>query len=369
MKVVAKKKTIVILIISFVLLLSAGLGFWFKDRIVQKKEFTPNIVEVDENEEQYELTNYFELHKYCEEVQQGDGTEIYLNCKGVLEEIITNDKNKCFKGRILTNNDTSLKKSIICVNEDALYWTNPYDTEKFFLPVNITLRYSNITEDIPPKSMTMTLLSDEEFLQLTKKNPNLNKISGRVLTKKVKIFLDNNFHLREFELEGNIMVKDIIFPTLLLKTVSVKNGQLELLFHGKIQKNEHDFIFYSNGFFYENTKTKDVTFISPNNYTKIKENEQYTLVAQFTNTPLPQNILQFCKSTGATEIKEGVVTRNNYANNSFRFCATLPIDLENMYIDNLDEYLKTSIEHYDNTKGGGSIILKKLRPNILIFFP
>lgn len=134
MKVVAKKQTKIILVISLILLLLIGLVVIFKDRIIlfsKIKSFG-------------KLDKYSHLIDDCE-VEKKKG-EVVLHCKGVLKSKKRTIEEECIKVEILTNDDTDLREEDLCIDIGGLDWEDPYGRPAWYIPIHINLKYqkSNI---------------------------------------------------------------------------------------------------------------------------------------------------------------------------------------------------------------------------------
>lgn len=356
MKVVAKKQTKIILVISLILLLLIGLVVIFKDRIIlfsKIKSFG-------------KLDKYSHLIDDCE-VEKKKG-EVVLHCKGVLKRIRTDQEEKCLDFEFLINEDTDLREETLCIANDALDWDDSYGKAPWYIPTKIRLLY--ITEKESNnilKKIELQVIPDEELDVLFKKNKALKEIAGKIITKFFKNISENNYYTSKIDPIENIPITQTNFYGLILKSVSIIDSRLKLLFEITIQDKIYNVVFYADRLFYQNHDTKSVMLIGPNDYSKLVAEKSYVLATMSSDSIFPRNIAEnFCANVHDSFPKKTTAVESNLLPKpGFIFCTVMPENLEGIHIANIGEYIFSVIQKTDKA-GEQEIILDKFLPYLIL---
>jgi hypothetical protein len=268
MKFTATKKTIVILILSFLVLVLGIISFIYRD-------FISNGINTGR---WFTLDKYEELLEDCEYVKSGK--EIKVVCKGLLERIGSPDterKTRCPYLRILTK-DNNLKNFDLCVTSDKLDFTNPYDIYDLYIPVQITLVYKNSKSlDYNFDSISMKMLLDSEINRLAQTNKAFTSLLGKALNNTTGSLKKYGYYIFEDDVEENLPLKQIYFQDLLLEEVAPKGDFVEFLFSGMIhgKKKRIRIVSQKSFYFVFNSDVSSDTFITLDNYTSLKKGVKY----------------------------------------------------------------------------------------------
>lgn len=157
MKFTATKKTIVILILSFLVLVLGIISFIYRDFISNGIRYG-KWFSVDENKDLLEFCN-----------SSYEGGKINIECKALLEEMYVSDSqenNICYKVKIVSSKDSLLHDYEICNNPKNIFFENPYKELSYntVLPIHLALIYHQRDADrkYSLEKIQMGVLSDEE---------------------------------------------------------------------------------------------------------------------------------------------------------------------------------------------------------------
>lgn len=357
MKVVAKKKTIVILIVCFIFLLLSGLGLLFRDRIIQiikTKSFDT-------------FDKYSELVEDCE-IEKKEG-EVILHCKGLLKNVSNEEEQDCINIELLIDNDTDLRATSLCIKKGGLDWEDPYKKAFWYIPVDIKLIYKALdVADLSLSSIVLHTTHDDEIKSFFEQNLNLKSLRNKILTKDVNSMIENNYSISEKVIINNNKIHRISFYKLLLKSVSVVNSKLELIFETIIRGQRYNITFYSSKLLHEDHKTGVITLLTPEGYSELKIGNSYFMLAKSSSYILPESINDYCFTMQDILPTERTEVQNNlFSKELFAFCTVKPKNLSDMYIPDIEDYISSSIKEAE-IKEDGRITLKKITPFIIIPF-
>lgn len=348
MKFRASKKTILILIMCFLLLVLAILGFIFKDKI-------QHIINIRDF---YNLDKYSEFLQNCD-VERKRG-EIVLHCRGVLKETVLREDEECIKVEVLINGDTDLRSNTLCVKTGKLDWGNPYGITGL-IPVNMYIGYKRSgVFDYLLDSIRLTVLSDDELSELFEKNSKLENLKSHIWTEEAMKMIHDNYNFVEGVSLRGIDLPHILFFDFLLKSVSSKNNNLYLLFEGKVKGQVHDIVLHSKRFFSANSKTGSMTLITTENYEELKINQQYDVMIMSSNSIFPKEIEVECSLLEESIPKDGTLNIELFSKELFALCVTKPDKLKDMYIPDLEGYITSSVQEAKSGRDTKTLNLDKV---------
>ena len=342
MKFKASKKTILILIICFLLLVLAILGFIFRDKILGI----------------YNLDKYSELLQDCDvERQRG---ELVLHCKGVLKETVLSDGDECLKVEVLINDDTDLRSDALCIKQGKLDLEDPYGT-KGLIPVSMYIGYKrgglfNYLLD----GIRLTILSDDELSELFEKNSKLEDIKSHLLTEEAMKQVVNNYNFVEnISLKG-VDLPHILFFNFVLQSVSLEENKLHLTFKGKVKGGIYDVVLHSKRFFAANSRTGNMMLITTENYEELKVEQRYNVMIMSSSSVFPEEIETECALLEDSIPKGGTLDMRLLSKEPFALCVTKPDRLEDMYIPDLEEYMTLSVQKAKSSGDGKTLNLDRV---------
>lgn len=359
MKFRASKKTILILIMCFLLLVLAILGFIFKDKIL-------GIINTGGI---YNLDKYTELLKDCD-VEKRKG-EIVLHCKGVLEKKITKKEEECVEVDILIKDDTDLRSDTLCIKIGSLDWENPYGAVNLLLPVNIDLMYEKGERSkYFIKNILLTIIDDNELSELYKKNKKLKDVDSRIFTQELALSAKNNFYYKKENLFfDDAEFIDTIFFDFILKSITVIDDKLELVFEGRVFDDEYIITFDVAGVFTFDDN-RDLLLINANNSTALSESlvgKRYNLLTNAVESVLSQEKVEaLCSDVDSRSEVGGIIDKQLYSDTPFIFCTMRSKNIKDMYVPDMDQYIESAIKEAEDSDGRKHIDLGKLRPYFLM---
>lgn len=335
MKVVAKKQTKIILVISLILLLLIGLVVIFKDRIIlfsKIKSFG-------------KLDKYSHLIDHCE-VEKKKG-EVVLHCKGVLKNVQRTAEEECIKVEVLTNDDTDLREEDLCISSGGLDWEDPYGVDGAFFLVNVNLVYKqNKGLKFLVENIQLVTLNDTEITELLTKNQRLQEYKNKIIMNREGFIFKNNFkhHITEPVQDINTKIIDTTFYSFTLKEIDVIDNNLKLTFEGRITDEIYTVNFYTNKFFLITNNTMDMTLVGLNNYKKhLHIGGMYELTTSNTDANLlKSDVDKFCLDVDNSPQKEEILSIDMILKTpSIIFCTIRLNNLEDMYIPDVTEYINS----------------------------
>lgn len=155
MKISASKKTIILVVTLFILLIILALGFFFRDILSDGIKYG----------RWFKVDKYEELFDGCEYTRSGQ--EIVLKCTGLLESMSVyagNDRGICYQYRLVPKGDGNIVKKEICEDSKKISLDNPYKELKKILPVSINIYFQKESfGHYKFQKISMVALSDEEI--------------------------------------------------------------------------------------------------------------------------------------------------------------------------------------------------------------
>ncbi len=349
MKFIINKRSIILLIVSFLSLLLVLFGIFFKDRIIQ----------IINSKTLYNLDKYSELLKDCE-IETNNGV-LELHCIAVLKRMEIKEEEDCILTEVLVNGNKNLRESYFCVQKDKIDWENPYEIDNASLVVKMDMVYKKEKNfDYSFDEIILAVLDESELSKLYEINSELKKIRPSILSEKFAENIKNNYNKLDKISIGETSISHVLFYKLILKSVTVNNSKLELLFEGEIKGQVYGALFKSNRFFIiEGVNHK---IISPEDYSDLKNNQEYDLMTVSIDSVFPQSMKERCFKMEGTIPQKGIVSVELLSKEFFPLCVVLPDNLENMYVPDVEKYIGSSIEESKANSDYKILNLEKLLP-------
>ncbi|MGI6444072.1 MAG: hypothetical protein ACOX06_03700 [Candidatus Dojkabacteria bacterium] len=257
MKITASKKTIVILSISFILLLLvAGLSFFYRDIISNGFKYGRWFV----------LDKYEELLDDCDYVKTKDTVEV--KCNALVRAVRKTETGHCHN-LLIIGPDTSKKlyETNICERDEKIDTENVKYNHPMLIPVKVKIVYNK--KDVSPEysfnNATMKNIDDLEILDLLEKDPRLKALSDRIDRKYYDINIYNYFYFPEEYILSFYGLQPINFVSADLEGVSIEDEYLVVRIRTLVRNQEVVLQSKIKGFNYLDDGTNQIYYITPEN--------------------------------------------------------------------------------------------------------
>ncbi|HHX99442.1 TPA: hypothetical protein GX533_02060 [Candidatus Dojkabacteria bacterium] len=333
MKITASKKTIVILSISFLLSLIAGIILLYKDVIHNGIKYGKWFA-LDKHEGEF-----IDCMEYKEEEN-----EINAICQGFLLETEEKDASKsrgklCKEFYIVYKDYQGWQKFSPCLNKEDFIYKDILTKPNHYIPVNIHIHYTKVNPfKYKLDNITLEDMGDEDlYVELIPNNMAVQQIirNGKMITQSNLLSEKNGYLAIETGIDNNYPYMTY-FKELSLKEIDVKDGKIRLLFTGEVKQQTVTITTIAESFlfsYYDEAKKLQDILINTKNYKEITPGLLY-------------KVYFFSLSNKENEKLEDIISscKNDLTNKEFFdqvFCNAGEEKIRNSVISDRNTYIDT----------------------------